>query len=222
MNVIILVLSFNDNGGYFSRFHESQKLTWDSIPVDNVKTFYYFGNHNKNEILDNIIYTTDIEDYKCTKKTITALKMINNIDFDFVVRTNSSSYIDKKMIYNFLLNKPKENYYGGIVGTCDNLEFASGACFVLSKNIVSLISENYSKIDYDLIDDVAISKLLTNFNVYPVNDGYTRFNYSKQEINDINFDMFFHYRLCSNKTDRKRDIEMMYKIHDKKYGINHW
>ena len=42
MKILIIVLSYNDNGGPYSKFYETQKKTWDSVIVDNVETFYLF------------------------------------------------------------------------------------------------------------------------------------------------------------------------------------
>jgi hypothetical protein len=50
MKVLILVLSVND-GKHYSEFFETQKKTWDSIDVDDFKTFYYFGNSLENKII---------------------------------------------------------------------------------------------------------------------------------------------------------------------------
>ena len=52
MNILILVLSCNDNGIY-SKFFETQKNTWDSINVEGIETFYFFGDHDKDEIVEN-------------------------------------------------------------------------------------------------------------------------------------------------------------------------
>ena len=54
MKILIIVLSHNDNGTY-SKFYEAQKNTWDSITVEGVETYYLFGNHNTDEIVDKNI-----------------------------------------------------------------------------------------------------------------------------------------------------------------------
>ena len=54
LKIIILVLSYNDEGIY-SKFFEKQRKTWDAFHVDGVQTFYFFGNHHKSEIIDNTI-----------------------------------------------------------------------------------------------------------------------------------------------------------------------
>ena len=54
MKILIIVLSHNDNGGVYSKFYEAQKNTWDSLNVDGINTYYLFGNHDKNEIIDVI------------------------------------------------------------------------------------------------------------------------------------------------------------------------
>ena len=139
MKVLILVLSMND-GKHYSEFFETQKKTWDSIDVDGFRTFYYFGNCLENKIIDNEIHLVVKEDlYNTSKKFIESLKMIKDFDFDYIVRTNSSSYIDKFKIKEFLKNKPNEKFISGIIGSYQSVNFVSGACFFMSKDIVNFI-----------------------------------------------------------------------------------
>ena len=56
MKILILVLSYDDSGIY-TEFYKTQKQTWDSLPVEGVDTYYYFGNNNENIIVGNNIFT---------------------------------------------------------------------------------------------------------------------------------------------------------------------
>ncbi len=217
MKILILVLSYNDNGGTYSKFYEAQKTTWDSIKVDNVDTFYYFGNSIENKIIGNEIYTTDIENYKCTEKMVSAFNLVKDFDFDYIVRTNSSSYLDKELFYEFLSNKPKNNFYGGIIGNHNGIPFASGALFVMSRDIFNLVIENSDMIDRSLIDDVSIGHLLQKFNVYPNGAEFTRYDIPDHgNLTNPNSINFFHYRLKTNHYFRDNDIQTMKDIHQLK------
>lgn len=211
MKLLILVLSKND-GDIYSNFYKSQKETWDSIDVPNVNTYYYFGNSNTNRIIGNEIHTTIKESFKnCGYKLIESLKMIQNMDYDFIFRTNSSSYIDKQMLYNHLLNIKNSIYYAGVNGSFQSINFASGSGFVLTKKLVKILLENSQTFNHNLIDDVAVGEMFMKHNI-PLNHS-DRFDILSEIENIPN--SFYHYRLKSN--DRYRDISNMYRIHNTKF-----
>ncbi len=220
--VIILVLSVGDNGGIYDKFQKSQIDTWDSIEVDNVHTFYFYGDGDSDRVSNNLIFT-DIKENLFTggfyvnsplsacSKTIRALEIIDNIEYDYIFRTNSSSYVDKNMLYDFLFDKPRTNYYSGFIGyenldiygsKVDMIKYASGSGFFLSKDLVSLLlSKKESIEDNRFIDDAAIGRILNQNNIYP--------SMVSRVENDVNTE-HFHYRLRTN--DRYFDINNMYKI----------
>lgn len=204
MKILILVLSFDDNNLY-TKFYEAQKNTWDSDKIDDVDTFYYFGNHSKDEIIGDKIFVNTGEGVpNCGYKTIKAFELIKNLDFDFVFRTNATSYIDKKMLLEFIKTKPKDRFYSGYIGFYEGIKFASGSGYFISKDIIDIILNFKNDWNHDLIDDVALSKVLLKNNIIPTNN--IRYDVTTKQI-PMNF---FHYRL---KTDnREFDIENMYLI----------
>jgi hypothetical protein len=212
MKILILVLSYDDNGIY-NEFLKSQKSTWDSFNVEGIETFYYFGNSDKCYIQDNHIYC-DVEEsiMNCTKKTIKCFEVIKDFEFDFIFRTNSSSYIDKRLLKIFISNKPKTKFYSGIIGDYHTQKFCSGSGYFLSKDLVLSLIENQDKLDHSLIDDVSFSKVLQNLNVDLVNS--ERFDVHDSNNIDPNY---FHYRLKTK--NRFYDINNMKKIMDLKCNL---
>jgi hypothetical protein len=209
MKILILVLSFNDNAIY-SKFYKTQKETWDSEKIDGVETFYYFGNSNKNEIIGNDIFVDVNESiHNYGYKTINTFELINDLEFDYVFRTNSSSYVDKKMLLEYVETKPKENYYSGMIGNYDGINFASGSGYFISKDLIKLVLNQKDNWNHLLIDDVAIAKILFDNNINPyLNERFDVINEIEIPVN------FFHYRL-KNK-NRDFDVETMYRIKKKK------
>ena len=209
MKILILVLSFNDNAIY-SKFYKTQKETWDSEKIDGVETFYYFGNSNKNEIIGNDIFVDVNESiHNYGYKTINTFELINDLEFDYVFRTNSSSYVDKKMLLEYVETKPKENYYSGMIGNYDGINFASGSGYFISKDLIKLVLNQKDNWNHLLIDDVAIAKILFDNNINPyLNERFDVINEIEIPVN------FFHYRL-KNK-NRDFDVGTMYRIKKKK------
>jgi hypothetical protein len=225
MKVLFLVLSMND-GKYYSDFFETQKQTWDSFEIDDFKTFYYFGNCSENKIVGNEIHLNIKESLKNTsKKFIESLKLIKDFDFDYIVRTNSSSYIDKFKIKEFLKDKPKENFISGVIGKSDTINFVSGACFFMSKDIINFILQNEQDIDFNFVDDLSLGYFFNKHNLKLTNKDITRFWVEPEHmtnIHQISMD-YFHYRIYTgNNMQRQDDIQIMKLIHEekmKKYKI---
>jgi hypothetical protein len=210
MKILILVLSHNDNGGIYSEFYKTQKETWDSVDIDDVQTFFYFGNSEQNIIIGNEIHTNTPEGLvNCGYKTIEVFKLINEIDFDFIFRTNSSSYVDKQLLKSYLETKPKENYYSGIIGNHNGIPFCSGSGFILTKDLVKLLIDNENILDYTFIDDVCFGKFLSSKGIQLIPS--KRFDIINDDYPPIDY---FHYRLKTE--NRINDIENMKKIHKNK------
>jgi hypothetical protein len=210
MKILIMVLSYDDSNIY-TKFYETQKKTWDSVSINNVETYYYFGNKNENRIIGKDIHTIVPESLvNCGPKTIESFKLIHNKNFDFVFRTNSSSYVDKELLKIYLENKAKSNFYSGIIGNYFGTPFCSGSGFILSKDLVNILIENEKNLDYNLIDDVCFGKFFSDLGVIPSNS-------QRFDIIDMTTEIepnFFHYRLKTH--DRINDINNMEKIHNQK------
>jgi len=214
MKILVLVLSFHDNGLY-SYLYKTQKETWDSINNKDVDVFYYFGSSDKNYIKDKEIYVTT-KDHNYTfnhlgRKFLEALSLVANYEFDYIFKTNSSSYIDKQKLLEFIEDKPKNNLYCGIMSNFNNINYISGAGTYLSKDLVHYILNNQHQWNHNLIEDVAIGEILSKNNIilspgkrFDLTEAtYTPF----QEIDSSHY----HYR-CKMASNRSLDILNMHKI----------
>jgi len=210
IKTIILVLSYNDNGGIYDRFQKSQSETWDISPYPDTETFYFYGGSDENKIVGNKIYVSvDSGLWSCGLKTIESLKLINNnFDYDFLFRTNSSSYVDKEMLSDFLYDKPKKNYYAGHSAHDQGVHYVSGSGIILSKDLVDILVENQNKIDGGLMDDASFAKILNYCGIYPTQ--VDRCNYSDSIVNNLDCKSFL-YRLRS--INREIDIQNMHQIY---------
>lgn len=148
-------------------------------------------------------------------KTIEAFTAsIQNLDFDYIYRTNVSSYVDLTQLNEFIRNKPRSGYYAGAIGAHQGIKFASGCGYFLSRDVVNKVLENRDLWDHNLIDDVSLGKLLTkelNIEVQGV---------ERIDLDTINFSMVqiksksqsvFHYRCKA--TDPKVTIQIMKSVH---------
>jgi hypothetical protein len=94
-------------------------------------------------------------------KTIEALRFaLKNYDFEYVFRTNSSSYVDGPLLLRTITDFPKTGVYAGFPGEVGGEKFASGAGVLLSRDLVSKVVEFSDQWRHGLIDDVALAVLI--------------------------------------------------------------
>lgn len=207
-NVLILILSCSDPV-YQKLASDGINKTWNSTHLINAPTLYYEGGHNELYHDDSTIYLTEPDDYaSITRKTLQAFRYaINNFDFDYIFRTNSSSYIHKTKLLDWLSDKPTNNFYSGVIGEYGDTRYAAGSGYTISKNLVKLIVDNPTQLDINYIDDVALGKFL-NIPIFPAprKDLYCVTN------RDYEIGQYFHYR-CKCSDDRNIDIQHMHNIH---------
>lgn len=219
MKILIMVLSSAQPP--YDKFMEAQRTTWDIIPHPNVDTVYFL--HGVGGMVGNVCYTTASDDYfKMHCKMRECMEQIDLSQYDFVFRTNSSSYVIKDRLYELCQTLPKEGLYGGktlggedwdkvlFQGQYVAQHCASGAGIFMS-NDVAMVLRDKIPCDIQLEDDVLIGRLLYA-NGYPV----TYVNDSRLDVvNGIllyNADAW-HYRIRSQNRDK--DIQLMYKLHNK-------
>lgn len=157
-----------------------------------------------------------------TLKTIEALKITLNFDYDYILRSNISTIINIPKLTNSLVSNPIE-YGGGCVfdltwldphaGINDtkywNTPFVQGTAIIMSRNSVALFIDNIHKADTTIMDDVCIGVFFKQLNIIPVRIGDDQsFVWNAQSATN---DGFF-YR--NKRADRKLDIYFMQKIID--------
>ena len=122
--------------------------------------------HSQYEYLE--IDTNDNYENIAQKTLLAFDKISSNHEFDYVFRTNTSSFIDLKKFENFILkNTDSLDYTGSILKVMEGDVIASGAGFFLSKENIQIILDNRKYFDVSLPDDVAIARLLNKFDIKP-------------------------------------------------------
>lgn len=173
--ILILVLCSRN---YLSRISSGmQKRIWEPY-FSNYQVIHFVGkvetnNREVNYIDDGdndyLILNTNDGYSNIAEKTIVAFEEVfKNYDFDYVFRTNTSSYINFKKFEKYIKN-PKNNldYSGQKLKTIEGDEIASGAGFFISRKNIKLLIDNKKDFDTILPDDVAIARLLENHKILP-------------------------------------------------------
>lgn len=209
MKILIMVLSFTDEP-YLSLM-KAQQETWDSVEVGGVRTVYYYGGGkgwvNEKE------YSADTDDlyYRMHWKFALALKEVWDWDWQILVRINSSGYLCKERLIEFVKDLPIEKLYCGY-GSPDINDGGdlciSGAAILMSRDCAEIL---LYKLDGEMNceEDVLIGRVLRKDGIIPLDDK-SRFDIPCEFVS-IPKDRY-HYRLkCGGP--REVDISNMKKLH---------
>lgn len=215
--VLVLILSSNTYPANINSYF--QKKTW----LKNFDSYYFFYKFDsQTRINNNTLYLEGKEEYKnIGLKTIKAFEYcIENFEFDYILRTNGSSYIDKISLDKYLENKPKNKFYSGYVGRSSafpDIDLVSGASILLSRDLIKNIVNAYDKLDFNLPDDIMLSYYFNDIGVPFIHvDRNEIGNYPNFE--KFNFDLF-HTRCRLDVHSLPRFFEGMFFYRIKKNYI---
>lgn len=148
-------------------------------------------------------------------KTVAAFDLsLQNFNFDYIYRTNVSSYIDLPALNSYIGNKPRINFYAGVIGEYQKIQFASGSGYFISRDLVTEVVRRKEYWDHNLVDDVSLGKFLTqvlDVNIEAV--GRVDLNPQYYDLNLIGSKTSypFHYRCKSS--DPNLTINYMKNLH---------
>lgn len=161
----VLILVVSADVPPYDKMIQTSLNTWDSVNVEGVETIYYCGKSNKTNT-DKIVYLAVDESlhnmgYKCLQAFELALK---TKDFDYVARVNSSCFVDKKELINYIQSLPDNNVFAGVaIPESENTPawMWGGGQFILSKDVVQKIVDNKEKWDHSIMEDLSLSYMAT-------------------------------------------------------------
>jgi hypothetical protein len=164
----IVILALADGGMEHHRDCETGKLTWATEAHPNIRVvFIRTSEVDEIEYRNKMLYLPNsAEDLNILDKSILSMKwLLDNWEFDLLIRTNVSTYFELDKLYKLLSNYwEEENFFGGYVLFSDkyteevkNLGFVSGAGLVISINLVNLLAQGNLRKYSSFPDDVAIS-----------------------------------------------------------------
>ena len=215
MKLLICVIA--NNTPEYNKLYKGVKDTWGSIKIDNIKILYIYGTPNIDPyIVDDKLYI-DVEDtfQNIGYKTLKMFDYINkNYSYDYIFRTNLSSYIVQDKLLEYLDDKPVDKFFNAVIGYHPNgIKFASGAGYIISKDIVETILEIKNLWDHNFMDDVALGKLIlenTDIQLTSAN----RIDYDDvSQVREYNDPKIYHFRCKTHKIDRNNDVAIFKRLH---------
>lgn len=178
LKIATLIISSNTYPAI--RNSKTQKKLFFEQNFDRDLTFWYKSGKKselKNKefkLKDNfLLINTDDSSINMGLKTILAFEwLLENREFEFLIRPTPSSYINFLNMQTFImenLTNIEYVYSGKIQSTNDKyknkINFVSGSTLILNKKTVQLIVDNKHEWDHDYWDDVALYILLNKLGI---------------------------------------------------------
>lgn len=159
----ILVLLLSAKQPIYQNDQKAQKISWISKAPKNVRVFHLLGELDApNRLVGDSLFV-NCKDEAILLKTILGLKYcLDNFSFDFIVRSNTSTFFDTSLLEPKLKGKPNKGFGGfwDLYGT-NREPFVTGTGMFLSRYAAETLINEFTKSDDDSIpDDVAISRIL--------------------------------------------------------------
>jgi len=214
MKFLVLVICAEGTTIY-DNLENAVRNTWGTLKDDRWEIFYLYSNPKieKPYIDGDKFYAKTQENLKSIgHKMLQAFDFFfNNYEFDYIFRTNLSSYVDLPKLATIL--ESKNFNYDGVVGKAAGIQFASGAGYVLSKNCVNYVINHKQYWNHSLIDDLALGRLMNDNKIFPSGELTRQTILRVSEKIDPNQ---YHYR-CKQK-NRLDDVHLINRIHETKYA----
>lgn len=213
MKVLMLIIS-SDTDPVYAEHRKVWSSYMNSSPdIDS----YFIQYHDGPQELDgNIFWLTGKESFKgIIAKTIDSLDyFLKQKEYDYVVRTNMSSFWNFKALLSHLDTLPKERVYSAIIGNHNGIPFASGSGFIMSQDVAKLLVDNRKIAEsVGIIDDVDIGYTMRELGI-PILAGRRTDFYSMNMYLSHKYDpTAYHYRIKWNDPrKRHEEPEVMKKL----------
>jgi len=153
-------------------------------------------------------------------KTISAIDYaLNNSDFDFIARTNVSSFWNPTATRKMLSRLDADFKIGGSLRSHGGFSYIEGDAIMMSREFAELLVQNSKRLNYAVIDDVSIGQLCANVGVKLTNLPRPRIE-RLWDFHDTRFGPFkdiYKFR-CKSQRDydwnkQPRDVVIMKKLH---------
>jgi len=174
MKLCILCMSCNQQ--IFKYQEDVCRNTWIRRAHElNIDTYIYTSS-NRDYIDNDIIYCNCQDDLKHTfEKTIKAISQINYKEYDYILRTNLTTYINCDLLIKYCkyLKKENLNISCGDIMKKDDYYIYRGNSLILTPEICEFIINNPS--NENLHDDLAISEILKEYKDIRLSYGSLRY-----------------------------------------------
>jgi len=148
-------------------------------------------------------------------KNVSVFRKSLELDFDFLVTTITSSYINVALLEDALSQIPPTGFLGGRIEKSGEMEYQQGSFRVYSRDVVTKLVENSHRYKHWKIEDIAMGDLVSKY--------YSQFsrlpNYTLESLGDVesltreDLKETISYRCKSSKENKRIDSQIMELLH---------
>ena len=150
-------------------------------------------------------------------KNVSVFRKSLEIEYDFLVTTITSSYLNVALLEEVLANVPRSNYLAGRIENSGPMRYQQGSFRVYSRDVVIKLVENFSGYKHWKIEDIAMGDLVANH----FQDLCSLSNRTLESFSDVesltkeDLNSTLSYRCKSTKDGRRIDSQIMNLLHKK-------
>lgn len=233
MKVLILVLSARREP--WAQLMETSMQTWDSEDHPQTRSLYYCGKSDQPST-DKVFYspalTESLEDV--SPRTIEAFEKALELEWDFLARCHSSTYVHKRNLVDFIETLPTENVLCGLLTTGERPFLWGGGSYIISRDVVEKFVANKAKWNRKIMEDNSLTNLANELEIPLSGDGRMASinqvsvmggnawmvmcygvgeNFTFTDWSDIKKAGIHYYFRCKQDLERHKDIEIMHQLH---------
>lgn len=157
------MLLLSAKGDVYQRDQKAQLQTWVAKAPERVRVLHLLGSSEGfNRIIEpNLL--VDCEDSAILLKTIIGIQYcLDNFEFEYIVRSNTSTFFDPFWVESIVRGQPSTGFggYWDLYGKSKE-PFVTGTGLFISKFAANVLVNGLQSVNLDSIpDDVAISRIL--------------------------------------------------------------
>jgi hypothetical protein len=146
---------------------------------------------------------------------------LNETDADFLLVTSTASYVQPKLVLEYVRGLPDQNTYVG-AEPYQGANFVSGSNRIVSREIAKQVLKNRRRWAIGVIEDVALTNLIKSMGndliTFPIiNIGSLD---ELDSLTDEQLSLSYHFRLKSFQGENRMDATIMKKLHSRIMGGN--
>jgi hypothetical protein len=194
---------------------EGLRKTWARNVDPDVEILYYYRGSNTTVVDGAKVFFDSPEGiFHLAHRTAAFFEYIlANKRFDFLFRTNVSSYVNIANLRTMLSDKPRQGFFNAVVGDYHGRPFASGAGYVLTPDLIQLAVDHRQRWIQEGYDDVSLSFALQDLGI-ALRPGRRQDFETVQQVEAIDTS-HYHFRCKSfDDSERRTDCQIMQRIHE--------
>lgn len=224
MKVLILVLSARRTP--WNAMLETSLQTWDAEQHPQTQTLYYCGKSDQPST-DKVFYSPKFTESleHIAPRTMEAYEEALNMDWDFMARTHSSTYVHKRNLVSFIETLPKENVLCGLLTGGESPFLWGGGSYVMSRDVIEKFVANRNLWNFNVMEDVGLTGVANTLGI-PFTHGRMASinlksdgsyflmvyghgeNFESNDWADLRKVTEHHYFRCKHDPDRAKDLEI--------------